>query len=45
MGDELRTNPFLRVRSPEIRKSLAIGTDADDATAFASVRRAKDSFR
>jgi hydroxyacylglutathione hydrolase len=45
MGDELRTNPFLRLRSPEIRESLAIGADVDDAAAFASIRRAKDSFR
>jgi hydroxyacylglutathione hydrolase len=45
IASELRTNPFLRVRSPEIRKTLDIPSDADDAAAFAAVRAAKDSFR
>lgn len=45
LDDERRTNPFLRVRSPEIRSTLGIAADADDVTAFAAVRAAKDSFR
>jgi hydroxyacylglutathione hydrolase len=44
MGDELRTNPFLRTGSPEIRASLDIPRAADDAAALAAIRRAKDAF-
>lgn len=45
LDEERRTNPFLRVGSPEIRRILGIAPDADDVTAFAAVRAAKDSFR
>ena len=45
LDEERRTNPFLRVRSPEIRETLGIAADADDVTAFAAIRAAKDSFR
>lgn len=44
LARELRTNPFLRVRAPELRKTLGIAPDADDVTAFAAIRKAKDSF-
>jgi hydroxyacylglutathione hydrolase len=43
--DELATNPFLRVRSGAIRRTLGIAADADDATALGAIRRAKDGFR
>lgn len=45
LDEERRVNPFLRVRSPEIRRTLGIAADADDVTAFAAVRAAKDVFR
>jgi hydroxyacylglutathione hydrolase len=45
LAEERLTNPFVRVRSPEIRERLAIPEDADDATAFAAIRKAKDTFR
>lgn len=45
LEDEGRVNPFLRVRSREIRASLKISAEADDVTAFAAIRAAKDSFR
>ncbi len=41
--DELATNPFLRVDSPEIRESLAIGS-GDPVEQFAEIRRRKDHF-
>jgi hydroxyacylglutathione hydrolase len=44
LEEERRTNPFLRVRSPEIRSTLGIPSDADDAAAFAAIRAAKDAF-
>jgi hydroxyacylglutathione hydrolase len=44
LDEERRTNPFLRVRSPEIRATLGIPADADDVTAFAAIRAAKDRF-
>lgn len=44
--DEERTvNPFLRVRSPEVRTTLGIPAGADDATALGAIRAAKDGFR
>ncbi len=43
--DELATNPFLRVRSAEIRRTLGIAEGADDATALGAIRSAKDGFR
>ncbi len=42
---EKATNPFLRGRSAEIRRTLAIPAEADDVTAFAAIRKAKDEFR
>jgi hydroxyacylglutathione hydrolase len=45
LDEERKANPFLRVRSPELRKTLGIAPDADDVTAFAAIRAAKDSFR
>lgn len=44
LDDERRCNPFLRVRSPELRATLHIAPDADDVTAFAAIRTAKDAF-
>jgi hydroxyacylglutathione hydrolase len=45
IGEELKTNPFLRVQSKQIREALGIGAGADDATAFGAIRKAKDEFR
>ena len=45
LDDERAVNPFLRVRSPAIRRALGIAPDADDVTAFAAIRGAKDGFR
>ena len=46
IGEEKRTNPFLRVDiSEEIRTNVGVkGADTDD-DAFAKVRSAKDNFR
>jgi hydroxyacylglutathione hydrolase len=43
--DELATNPFLRVRSKEIRATLGIADGADDAAALGAIRAAKDGFK
>lgn len=43
LSEELATNPFLRVNSPEIRAKLNLGTAAD-ARVFAEIRSRKDSF-
>jgi len=45
LDDEREVNPFLRVRSAELRGTLGIPAEADEVTAFAAVRAAKDSFR
>lgn len=45
MGDERATNPFLRVRSAEIRATVGVAAEADDVEAFRAIRRAKDTFR
>jgi len=45
IASERATNPFLRVRSEEIRRTLGIVPNADDVTAFAAIRKAKDEFR
>jgi hydroxyacylglutathione hydrolase len=45
LDEERRVNPFVRTRSPEARKTLGIPADADDVTALAAIRAAKDSFR
>jgi hydroxyacylglutathione hydrolase len=44
LDEEKKVNPFLRVRSPEIRKTLGIAADADDAAALGAIRAAKDGF-
>jgi hydroxyacylglutathione hydrolase len=44
LDEERLTNPFLRVRSPTIRKNLKIAPEADDVTAFTAIRAAKDAF-
>ncbi len=45
LEEERAHNPFLRPGSPAIRATLGIPTNADDVTAFAAIRTAKDSFR
>lgn len=46
IGEEKRTNPFLRVDvSDEIRKNVGVTSADSGADAFAKVRRAKDTFR
>lgn len=45
MADEIRTNPFLRVRAPALRATLGIPAEADDASALGIIRAAKDTFR
>lgn len=44
IGEELKTNPFLRTDSPEIRRNLKMET-ASNAEVFAELRRRKDNFR
>jgi len=44
IGDELKTNPFLRPDSAEIRKTLDL-EQASDAEVFAALRRRKDHFK
>jgi len=43
IGDELKTNPFMRCDSPEIRKNLKLET-ATDAEVFAELRTRKNNF-
>ena len=43
IGQERKTNPFLRPDSWEIRKTLGM-TDANDADVFGEIRRRKDNF-
>jgi hydroxyacylglutathione hydrolase len=45
MADDLGVNPFQRVDSKEIRATLGIADDADDATALGAIRKAKDNFK
>jgi hydroxyacylglutathione hydrolase len=45
LEDERRTNPFMRPHSAAIRGTLGIPAGADDVTAFAAIRAAKDTFR
>lgn len=44
IGEELRTNPFLRPESKEIRAKLGL-EEASNAEVFAATRRAKDNFK
>ncbi|MBL22675.1 MAG: hydroxyacylglutathione hydrolase [Rhodospirillaceae bacterium] len=43
LGDELATNPFLRVNSEEIREVIGF-EDKDDLSVFTEVRLRKDNF-
>jgi hydroxyacylglutathione hydrolase len=43
IGDELKTNPFMRCDSPEIRKHLKLEA-ATDAEVFAELRTRKNNF-
>jgi hydroxyacylglutathione hydrolase len=43
IGDELKTNPFMRCASPEIREHLNL-KDASDAAVFAELRTRKNNF-
>jgi len=43
IGLEKKTNPFVRARSPEIRRTLGL-EGASDVEVFAETRRRKDSF-
>jgi hydroxyacylglutathione hydrolase len=45
LSEERGYNPFLRVRSPELRATLKLPAQTDDVAAFAAVRAAKDTFR
>ena len=45
IANELATNPFLRVDSPEIRKTLGIPQDASPQEALGAIRKAKDVFK
>jgi hydroxyacylglutathione hydrolase len=45
IGEEIATNPFLRVTSPEIRKTLGIAPDASPADALGAIREAKNAFK
>ncbi len=43
IGDELRTNPYLRCNAPEIRKVLGMES-ATDVEVFAEIRERKNKF-
>jgi hydroxyacylglutathione hydrolase len=45
IAHERAVNPFVRTRSAEIRRSLGVGEEADDVTALAAIRKAKDGFK
>jgi len=45
IADELTYNPFLRVGSAEIRKTLSIAESATGAEALGAIRKAKDGFK
>ncbi|MDE2444950.1 MAG: hydroxyacylglutathione hydrolase [Alphaproteobacteria bacterium] len=44
LADELKTNPYLRCNSPEIRNILGMET-ASDAEVFAEIRTRKNNFK
>ncbi|MCB1378786.1 MAG: hydroxyacylglutathione hydrolase [Alphaproteobacteria bacterium] len=44
IGEEIKTNPFLRCDSPEIRRNLKMES-ATDAEVFAELRTRKDNFK
>ena len=43
LGEERKTNPFLRPQSADLRTTIALN-DADDVEVFAKTRALKDSF-
>ena len=45
LEEELQTNPFMRCRSAEIRRSMKLEASTPDVEVLAALRRAKDSFR
>jgi hydroxyacylglutathione hydrolase len=45
LEEEGKINPFVRLRAPELRKTLGIPESADDAEALRVVREAKNSFK
>jgi hydroxyacylglutathione hydrolase len=45
IADELAHNPFLRVSSPEIRRTLGISESASPGEALGVVREAKNAFK
>lgn len=45
LGEEMRTNPFLRPSDSNIRAALGIPLNASDSEAFGAIRKAKDNFR
>jgi hydroxyacylglutathione hydrolase len=45
IADELTYNPFLRVTSAEIRRTLGIPETASGADALGAIRKAKDGFK
>jgi hydroxyacylglutathione hydrolase len=45
VGQELQHNPFMRVDSPEIRRTLGIDPAASSADALGAIRKAKDEFK
>jgi hydroxyacylglutathione hydrolase len=44
LAKEFETNPFLRVKSAEIRRNLGFGEDTPDEKVFEELRRRKDRF-
>jgi hydroxyacylglutathione hydrolase len=44
LSEEMATNPFLRVREPEIRRRLNL-ENASDVEVFATLRKMKDGFK
>ena len=45
LSEERDTNPFMRCKSPELRRSMKLDPDAPDVDVLAALRRAKDTFR
>jgi hydroxyacylglutathione hydrolase len=44
LGEEKRTNPFLRPFDASIRAELGVSVQASDAEAFTAIRKHKDRF-
>jgi hydroxyacylglutathione hydrolase len=45
LSEEFDTNPFMRCKSAELRRSLHVDPEASDIETLAAARRAKDTFR